>query len=170
MIVVEIFFEKSYENLWLFIYLFICAVINQKNVEKMKKQLLSILVMAAVAVGIIAGVSSCKKEEVKPATTSVTQQDPVDWVTKSGDWEKIKEGVVIEGELCDVYQNLSTNQIVYVSTGKLVNTNLKAASGLRWYLKKYTEAGHVDCKNSKPYDCWKGTIGGEDVIVLKEKK
>ena len=79
--------------------------------------------MAAVAVGIIAAVSSCKKEEVKPVTTGVTQQDPVDWVTKSGDWVIVEKDVNVNGTICDRYQNTETGQEVLMKKYSLNKKN-----------------------------------------------
>jgi hypothetical protein len=118
--------------------------------------------MAAVAVGITVAVSSCKKEEVKPVTTtSVAQQDPVDWVTKSGDWVKVKEGINIDGVICDKYQNKVTGQEVLVE-----NYRLKATPGVKCNHKAYVDQfGMIDCRNNGDV-CANLNVGGTSGIFF----
>ena len=134
----------------------------------MKKQILGILVMAAVAVGIIAGVSSCKKEEVKPVTPTINPTNPVEYVTKSDEWVNVKKGIEISGRLCDVYKNINTGQEVLVEKHILNKSNVSPCSR-DFHLKiPFTDeniAKHYVCDGSGN-ECLNGTMDGKHIIIL----
>ncbi|GAB4450299.1 MAG: hypothetical protein Fur0028_05710 [Bacteroidales bacterium] len=114
--------------------------------------MISKLFLVILSGGIM--LTACKKENNEmPAKHDQLHS----W--KTSDWIMTKNAIVVEGTLCDEYQNQLTGQLVYEAKeeSKAVNWNKKAIKN---------GEGKVDCKDAGS-NCVKTVISGEDVIILK---
>ena len=79
---------------------------------------------------------------------------------KTSDWVMTKSSIIVEGTLCDEYQNQKTGQIVYegMEESKAINFDKK--------LEPFDDYQHLDCRN-KGNDCHVAVIDGERVLIVK---
>ena len=98
--------------------------------------------------------TACKKEEMKKETN----QQGHSW--KTSDWVMTKSSIIVEGTLCDEYQNQITGQIVY--EGK------EDSKQITYDKTPYftDDFKHLDCK-APGHTCYKAVIEGEHVLIIK---
>jgi len=113
----------------------------------MKKLFLVILVGGMIF-------TACKKENNEMPRK---QDQLLSW--KTSDWVMKKSSIIVEGILCDEYQNQLTGQVVYEAKdeSKAVNWNKKAFRKID---------GSIDCKDCGS-NCVKTVVSEEEVIILK---
>ena len=86
---------------YLFIYLFIYAINNQKKLKVMKRKILTFGLLVAVTLSI-AMVSSCKKDNVEPVTNQTVlkpQMDFSNWGYDPSDVKSVLKAANYEGVL-----------------------------------------------------------------------
>ncbi|NSW45912.1 MAG: hypothetical protein HPY79_08885 [Bacteroidales bacterium] len=98
--------------------------------------------------------TACKKEEMKKETN----QQGHSW--KTSDWVLTKSSIIVEGTVCDEYQNQITGQIVY--EGKEDSKQI-TYDKTPYYIDQFQ---HLDCK-APGHTCYKAIIGSDHVLIIK---
>ena len=107
--------------------------------------------------------TSCKKNLIEP-TTHFTNSEPEEEYTirNNSNWKLIAEKLKTEKGVFDVYENINTGAKVYLDDGG-INAKIN-------FVQKFVSSGNtVDCKGEGK-NCKRLIIGGEEIIVKKEKK
>jgi len=99
--------------------------------------------------------TACKKENNEmPA-----KQDQLhSW--KTSEWVMKKSSIIVEGILCDEYQNQLTGQVVYEG----LDENKQITYDKTPYF--IDDFGHLDCR-APGHTCYKAIIGEDHVLIIK---